>query len=62
MKKTRSLNEVADELLDMNGPAAIVGEEWLRPAEGHGSVIFPPTYAGAGASTYNIDDKHRRYA
>ncbi len=58
MKKTRSFNEVVAQLLDMNGPAAIVGEEWLRPAEGHGSVIFPPTYAGAGAgaSTYNIDD------
>jgi CRISPR-associated protein Csb1 len=56
MKKPKSLNEVADELLDMNGPAAIVGEEWLRPAEGHGSVIYPSTFAGAGASTYNIDD------
>src|SRR6266516_6028791 len=56
MKKIGNVNEVANELLDMNGPADIVGEEWLRPAEGNGSVIFPPTYAGAGASTYNIDD------
>jgi CRISPR-associated protein Csb1 len=56
MKKPKSLNEVTDELLDMNGPAAIVGEEWLRPAGGHGSVIYPSTFAGAGASTYNIDD------
>jgi hypothetical protein len=43
MKKPKSVEEVADELLDLNGPAAIVGEEWLRPAE-------------AGESTYNIDD------
>src|SRR6266446_169641 len=53
---TRNGNELADEMLDKNGPAAIVCEEWLRPVGGHGSVIFPPTYAGAGASTYNIDD------
>jgi CRISPR-associated protein Csb1 len=58
MKKPKSVNEVADELLDMNGPAAIVGDEWLRPVGGHGSVIFPPSYAGARPreGTYNIDD------
>ena len=47
MKKPRNVNEIVDELLDMNGPAAIVTEERLRPVEGHGSVIFPPSYAGA---------------
>src|SRR6266480_1550594 len=58
MKKIGSVNEVANGLLDMNGPAAIVLEEWLRPAEGNGSVIFPPSYAGErpGEGTYNIDD------
>jgi len=56
MNKPKSVKEVANELLDLNGAAAIVGEEWLRPAEGNGSVISPPTYAGAGESTYNIDD------
>src|SRR5262249_14317777 len=58
MTKPKSVNELADELLDIKGPAAIVGEEWLRPVEGHGSVIFPPSYAGArpGEGTYNIDD------
>jgi CRISPR-associated protein Csb1 len=56
MKKPKRLNEVADQLLDINGPAAIVNEEWLRPAEGQGSVIYPSTFAGVGASTYNIDD------
>jgi CRISPR-associated protein Csb1 len=50
------MNELASELLTVNGPAAIVAEEWLRSADGQGAVIFPPTYAGAGASTYNIDD------
>jgi CRISPR-associated protein Csb1 len=56
MNKTKNVNELADELLAESGPAAIVAEEWLRPADGQGAVIFPPTYAGAGASTYNIDD------
>jgi CRISPR-associated protein Csb1 len=54
--KTRNMSALASELLSTNGPAAIVAEEWLRPADGQGAVIFPPTYAGAGASTYNIDD------
>jgi len=58
MKKIESVDQVASQLLDNNGPAAIVGEEWLRPVEGHGSVIFPPSYAGARPreATYNIDD------
>jgi len=70
MKQPKSVNELADELLDINGPAAIVCEEWLRPVGGHGSVIYPPTFAPSsrtgenppygmspdGKSTYNIDD------
>jgi CRISPR-associated protein Csb1 len=58
MKKIGSVHEVANQLLDKNGPAAIVSEEWLRPVDGHGSVIFPPSYAGARPreATYNIDD------
>jgi CRISPR-associated protein Csb1 len=58
MKKIGSVHEVAGQLLDHNGPAAIVCEEWLRPVEGNGSVIFPPSYAGARPreATYNIDD------
>src|SRR6516164_2484270 len=57
MKKPKSVHEVADQVLDKNGPAAIVSEEWLRPAEGHGSVIYPSTYlVGRDKSTYNIDD------
>jgi CRISPR-associated protein Csb1 len=54
----KNLNELAGELLDINGPAAIVGDEWLRPVDGHGSVIFPPSYAGARPreGTYNVDD------
>jgi hypothetical protein len=42
MKKPESVKETEDQLLDMKGPAAIVGEEWLRPTEGHGSVISHP--------------------
>jgi CRISPR-associated protein Csb1 len=56
MKKPDSLSELADELLNINGPAAIVHEECLRPADGPDSVISPPTYLGAGAQTYNIDE------
>jgi CRISPR-associated protein Csb1 len=70
MKQPKSVNELADELLDINGPAAIVGDEWLRPVGGRGSVIYPPTFAPSsrtgenppygmspdGKSTYNIDD------
>jgi CRISPR-associated protein Csb1 len=58
MEKPKSMKEVAAELLATNGPAAIVAEEYLRPVEGYGSIIYPPTYAGGGdgESTYNIDD------
>jgi CRISPR-associated protein Csb1 len=56
MSKTVDMNELARKLLAENGPAAIVAEEWLRPVDGQGAVVFPPTYAGAGASVYNIDD------
>src|SRR5207237_5446174 len=58
MKTIKNVNALADELLAMGGPAAIVGEEWLRPVQGNDSVIFPPTYAGErpGDATYNIDD------
>jgi CRISPR-associated protein Csb1 len=58
MKKIENVHQVANQLLDENGPAAIVSQEWLRPVNGHGSVIFPPSYAGARPreATYNIDD------
>jgi CRISPR-associated protein Csb1 len=54
----KNVSALAKELLEINGPAAIIGEEWLRPVGGHGSVIFPPSYAGARPreATYNIDD------
>jgi CRISPR-associated protein Csb1 len=56
MKKP-SIQEASDEFLAANGPAAIVAEEYLRPVEGYGSIIYPPTYLGKdGESTYNIDD------
>jgi CRISPR-associated protein Csb1 len=59
MNKTKDVNELANELLAENGPAAIVAEEWLRPADGQGAVVFPPTYLGPppdNKATYNIDD------
>lgn len=50
-----------EQLLDNNGPVALVIKESLRPVSGNGSVIFPPTYApdkdaGQRKSGYNIDD------
>lgn len=47
-----------DYLLQDDGPAAIVVEQWLKPA--NGSVIFPPTYANPSQKkgdppVYNID-------
>lgn len=49
-----------DSLLTDKGPVAIVLEEKLRPVEGRGAAIFPPTYApekgsGEKRSGYNID-------
>lgn len=35
---------------------ALVRKERLRPVAGEGSIIFPPTFAGDGESTYVIDD------
>ncbi len=35
---------------------AIVRKERLRPVAGEGSIIFPPTFAGDGESTYVFDD------
>jgi CRISPR-associated protein Csb1 len=47
-----------DYLLDENGPAAIVLQQWLKPADG--DIIFPPTYAAPSQKkgdppVYNID-------
>jgi CRISPR-associated protein Csb1 len=42
-----------ESLLDKKGPVAVVVKEYLRPVAGHGSVIFPPTYAGNDG--YQID-------
>jgi len=41
-----------------DGPVALHLKQKLLPVEGEGSVVFPPTYAGAksdGGPTYNID-------
>lgn len=43
------INAFAD---DPDGPVALYLRQFLLPAEGAGSVIFPPTYADVG---YNID-------
>lgn len=43
-------------MLASDGPAALVCREWLLSVEGRDAVIFPPTFAGQGASTYNIDE------
>ncbi len=57
-----SLSKKIDELLSLNGPAALVIREHLTPVEGEDGVLFPPTYAAqkAGESgDYNIDiDAH----
>lgn len=42
-----------ESLLEKKGPVAVVVKEYLRPVAGHGSVIFPPTYAGNDG--YQID-------
>jgi CRISPR-associated protein Csb1 len=47
-----------DDLLNSQGPAAIVEQRWLRPAVGE--VVFPPTYANpsgkkADPPVYNIN-------
>ena len=42
-----------DDCLTSDGPVAIVIKQYLRPAEGEGEVIFPPTYADIG---YNVDE------
>ena len=44
------LNAFADHL---DGPVALHLRQPLAPAEGVGSVIFPPTYADVG---YNVDE------
>ena len=38
---------------DLDGPVALHLRQRLAPVEGHGSLIFPPTYADVG---YNIDE------
>jgi CRISPR-associated protein Csb1 len=50
-------NDVANDMLAKDGPAALVCRQWLMPVTGHGEVIFPPTFAAteAGRSGYNID-------
>ena len=45
-----SINVWAD---DRGGPVALHLRQRLVPVEGHGSLIFPPTYADVG---YNIDE------
>lgn len=40
---------------DPKGPVALVLRQKMLPVEGEGGVIFPPTYAGNGESTYSID-------
>src|SRR5437588_792763 len=54
-----------DDLLRENGPAAIVFRRKLRPVEGEGSWIFPPTFTQSesaddddegGGGGYQIDD------
>ncbi|MFW5910276.1 MAG: type I-U CRISPR-associated RAMP protein Csb1/Cas7u [Thiohalospira sp.] len=53
--------ESLDRLLDASGPVALVMREHLRPVTGHGTPIFPPTYARDRSQadqvhpTYNID-------
>ncbi len=37
-------SKVFDECLREDGPVAIIIKQYLRPVEGHGEVIFPPTY------------------
>jgi CRISPR-associated protein Csb1 len=52
-------NDLADEMLEDGGPAALVCRQWLMPAEGHDAVIFPPTFAApedGGKAGYNIDE------
>ena len=47
-----------DAWLSDDGPAAIVIRQPLRPVEGEGAVLFPPTYASdkqGEAGKYNID-------
>lgn len=53
-----SLSKKIDELLSLNGPAALVIREYLTPVEGEDGILFPPTYAAqkSGESgDYNID-------
>ena len=51
--------ELADRMLASDGPAALVCRQWLLPAGGRDTVIFPPTFAaaegGGGKAGYNID-------
>lgn len=52
-----TLTKLTDETIngwadDSTGPVALCLKQQLLPVEGHGGVIFPPTYADIG---YNID-------
>src|SRR5436309_6808973 len=38
---------------DATGPVALCLKQHLRPVEGEGGVVFPPTYLDIG---YNIDE------
>lgn len=49
----KALNALAD---DPEGPVALHLCQQLIPVEGHGAVIFPPTYAGGGYSISELSD------
>ena len=56
----KKIEGTVQQLMNNAGPVAIVFREHLRPVGGHGSVIFPPTYApdkdsGEKKSGYSID-------
>lgn len=38
------MNDLFTEMLKSDGPVAFIIKQYLRPAEGDGEVIFPPTY------------------
>ena len=50
------LNQFDDWLKDESDVAALVFQQWLKPVEGNGAIIFPPTYPiEANKGGYNID-------
>jgi CRISPR-associated protein Csb1 len=57
MNNTNSALVQFDNLLDAEGPAALVVREHLIPVEGADAVLFPATYADIG---YNIDYENPR--